>query len=88
MKLHRPLYILSGIGIFALAYAGYDYFNFNTTITVIISFIGAIWQGQYTDDGYHWGFILSNALSLIDGNEPYKEISVLPETETIFRRSI
>jgi len=41
MRLHRPLYILSGIGILAIAYAGYDYFNFNTTITVIISFIGA-----------------------------------------------
>jgi hypothetical protein len=41
MRLHRPLYILSGIGILALAYAGYDYFNFNTTIIVIILFIGA-----------------------------------------------
>ena len=50
--------------------------NYILTIFPIISFLGAIWQGQYTDDGYHWGFILSNALRLIDGNEPYKEIFI------------
>ena len=43
-------------------------------IIPIISLIGGIWQGQYTDDGYHWGFIFSNALDLIDGKVPYKEI--------------
>ncbi len=50
--------------------------NYILTIFPIISFLGAIWQGQYTDDGYHWGFILSNAIRLIDGNEPYKEIFI------------
>ena len=32
----------------------------------IISLFGGLWQGQFTDDGYHWGFMFSNALDLID----------------------
>lgn len=42
----------------------------------ILSIIGGIWQGQYTDDPYHWGFIFSNALDLIDGRVPYSEIFI------------
>jgi len=42
----------------------------------IISFFGCLWQGQYTYDGYHWGFIFSNALDLLEGKEPYKEIFI------------
>ena len=57
-------------------------------ILPIISFLGAIWQGQYTDDGYHWGFILSNALSLIDGKEPYKEIFIQYGLFSTFLNSI
>ena len=48
--------------------------NYLLIIIPIISLIGGIWQGQYTDDGYHWGFIFSNALDLIEGKTPYKEI--------------
>ena len=50
--------------------------NYTLIILPIISFLGGIWQGQYTDDGYHWGFIFSNALNLIDGKEPYNEIFI------------
>ena len=42
----------------------------------IVSLMGGLWQGQYTNDGYHWGFIFSNALDLIDGKLPYKEIFI------------
>ena len=42
----------------------------------IISFLGGLWQGQYINDGYHWGFIFSNALDLLDGKLPYKEIFI------------
>ena len=48
--------------------------NYLLILIPIISLIGGIWQGQYTDDGYHWGFIFSNALDLIEGKTPYKEI--------------
>jgi hypothetical protein len=44
------------------------------TLFPIISFFGGLWQGQFTYDGYHWGFMLSNALDLISGKTPYKEI--------------
>ena len=58
--------------------AEYKYLKKNYTLIIlpIISFLGGIWQGQYTDDGYHWGFIFSNALNLIDGKEPYNEIFI------------
>ena len=50
--------------------------NYSLVIFPIISFIGGIWQGQYTDDGYHWGFIFSNALDIINGKIPFKEIFI------------
>tara|TARA_B100001250_G_scaffold362928_1_gene341949 strand:+ start:1020 stop:2618 length:1599 start_codon:yes stop_codon:yes gene_type:complete len=50
--------------------------NYSLLIFPIISFIGGIWQGQYTDDGYHWGFIFSNALDIINGKIPFKEIFI------------
>ena len=43
-------------------------------IVPLISLFGGLWQGQYTYDGYHWGFIFTNALELADGKIPYKEI--------------
>ena len=45
-------------------------------ILPIISFAGGMWQGQYTNDAYHWGFIFSNAIDIIDGKLPYKEIFI------------
>ena len=42
----------------------------------IISFIGGIWHGQFINDGYHWGFIFSNALDLLDGKKPFEEIFI------------
>ena len=48
--------------------------NIYLLIFPIISFIGGLWQNQYIYDGYHWGFIFSNALDLIEGKIPYKEI--------------
>ena len=45
-------------------------------ILPIISFLGGMWQGQYINDGYHWGFIFSNAIDIIDGKLPYKEIFI------------
>ena len=42
----------------------------------IISFIGGIWQGQFINDGYHWGFIFSNALDLLNGKKPFEEIFI------------
>ena len=42
----------------------------------IISFLGGLWQGQYINDGYHWGLIFSNALDFLDGKLPYKEIYI------------
>jgi hypothetical protein len=39
MHLYRPGYILSGIIFLIAAYASYEYFKFNTTVTVIIVFI-------------------------------------------------
>ena len=43
-------------------------------IIPIISLGGGLWQNQYIYDGYHWGFIFTNALELIEGKIPYKEI--------------
>ena len=40
MRLYRPYYILSGAIILAIAYAGYEYFSFKTSIIVIIAIIG------------------------------------------------
>ena len=48
--------------------------NIYLLIFPIISFLGGLWQNQYIYDGYHWGFIFSNALDLIEGKIPYKEI--------------
>ena len=50
--------------------------KFSFIIFPIISFIGGIWQGQYTDDGYHWGFIFANGLDIINGKVPFKEIFI------------
>ena len=52
------------------------YIYYSLLIFPIISFIGGMWQGQYTNDGYHWGFIFSNALDFLDGKLPYKEIFI------------
>ena len=40
----------------------------------VISLIGGLWQNQFIYDGYHWGFIHTNALELLNGKEPYSEI--------------
>ena len=45
-------------------------------IAPIISLIGGIWQGQFINDGYHWGFIFSNALELLNGKKPFEEIFI------------
>ena len=50
--------------------------NYSLLIFPIISFVGGLWQGQYTDDGYHWGFMFSNALDIINGKIPFKEIFI------------
>ena len=49
---------------------------YSLLIFPIISFVGGMWQGQYTNDAYHWGFIFSNALDILDGKLPYKEIFI------------
>ena len=41
-----------------------------------ISLIGGIWQGQFINDGYHWGFIFSNAIELLNGKKPFEEIFI------------
>ncbi len=43
-------------------------------ILPILSLIGGLWQNQFIYDGYHWGFIHTNALELLNGRLPYKEI--------------
>ena len=45
-------------------------------IVPLISLIGGIWQGQYINDGYHWGFIFSNALELLEGKKPFEQIFI------------
>ena len=45
-------------------------------IVPIISFIGGIWQGQFVNDGYHWGFIFSNALELLNGKKPFEGVFI------------
>ena len=45
-------------------------------IVPIISLIGGIWHGQFINDGYHWGFIFSNALELLNGKKPFEEIFI------------
>ena len=40
----------------------------------LLSFFGGLWHNQYIYDGYHWGFIFTNALELLDGHKPYSEI--------------
>ena len=51
-------------------------FFFVSLIIPLISLIGGIWAGQYIDDGYHWGFIFSNALELLNGKKPFEEIFI------------
>ncbi len=41
--------------------------NYSLLIFPIISLIGGAWQGQYVYDGYHWGFVFSNALDILEG---------------------
>ena len=48
--------------------------NYSLLIFPIISLIGGAWQGQYIYDGYHWGYVFSNALDILEGKMPYKEI--------------
>ena len=43
-------------------------------ILPILSLIGGLWQNQFIYDGYHWGFIHTNALELLNGKLPYREI--------------
>lgn len=38
-----------------------------------LSIIGGVWNGQYINDGYHWGFIYSNSIDFINGKEPFKD---------------
>ena len=52
------------------------YIYYSLLILPIISLTGGTWQGQYTNDAYHWGFIFSNAIDIIDGKLPYKEIFI------------
>ena len=49
---------------------------YSLLIFPLISFFGGIWQGQYINDGYHWGFIFSNALDFLEGKKPYEEIFI------------
>ena len=53
-----------------------NHIYYSLLIFPIISFFGGIWQGQYINDGYHWGFIFSNAGDFLDGKLPYKEIFI------------
>ena len=52
------------------------YIYYFLLIFPILSLAGGLWQGQYTNDGYHWGFVFSNAIDVIDGKTPYKEIFI------------
>jgi len=36
----------------------------------------SIWQGLYNLDPHHWGLMFSNAVDLINGKTPYKEIFI------------
>ena len=50
--------------------------NYNTYIIILVfvSIITGIWNSQFINDGYHWGFIYSNSLDLLNGKKIYKEI--------------
>ena len=50
--------------------------NYLYLIFPLLSLIGAAWQGQFTNDGYHWGFVFSNAIDLLEGKTPYREIFI------------
>jgi len=39
-----------------------------------VSIIGGVLNAQYTNDGYHWGFIFSHSIDLLKGKEPFVEI--------------
>ena len=45
-----------------------------TYLICILSIIGGLWNSQFINDGYHWGFIYSNSFDLIHGKKPYNEI--------------
>ena len=53
-----------------------------------ISLFGGLWHGQYIYDGYHWGFIFTNALELINGHKPYSEIFLEYGFLTVFINAI
>ena len=53
-----------------------------------ISLFGGLWQGQYIYDGYHWGFIFTNALELLNGHKPYSEIFLEYGFLTVFINAI
>ena len=50
--------------------------NYNTYIyiLVVVSITAGIWNSQYINDGYHWGFIYSNSIDLLNGKKIYSEI--------------
>ena len=54
--------------------------KFNSTyyffLLPIISFIYCIYYSIYFYDGYHFGFVFSNAIELNNGKLPYKEIFI------------
>ena len=45
-------------------------------LIIIISIIGGIWNAQYINDGYHWGFIYSNSVEFLNGKKPFEEIFI------------
>ena len=45
-----------------------------TYLICILSIIGGLWNSQFINDGYHWGFVYSNSFDLIHGKKPYNEI--------------
>jgi len=48
--------------------------NYTILLLPILSLIGGLWHNQFIYDGYHWGFIHTNALEFLNGKTPYKEI--------------
>ena len=45
-------------------------------LIIILSIIGGIWNAQYINDGYHWGFIFSNSIEFLNGKKPFEEIFI------------
>jgi len=48
-------------------------YDFLVYIVCLLSIIGGVWNGQYINDGYHWGFIYSNSIDFINGKQPFKD---------------